>query len=73
MLIPIPDVPRWYAERKPKDVIAISHRGETPTETTACASVQGGEFLVHAASQKPANAALRSGAHVFCSGNINLN
>ena len=43
MLIPIPDVPRWYAERRPKDVIAISHGGETPTETTACASVQGGK------------------------------
>ena len=25
MLIPIADVPRWYAERKPKDTVAISH------------------------------------------------
>jgi hypothetical protein len=25
MLIPIADVPRWYAERKPRDTIAISH------------------------------------------------
>ena len=25
MLIPIADVPRWFAERKPKDEIAISH------------------------------------------------
>ena len=25
MLIPIADVPRWYAERKPKDTIAVSH------------------------------------------------
>jgi bile acid-coenzyme A ligase len=25
MLIPIADVPRWYAERKPKDAVAISH------------------------------------------------
>ena len=25
MLIPMADVPRWYAERKPKDTIAISH------------------------------------------------
>ncbi len=25
MLIPIADVPRWFAERKPKDTIAISH------------------------------------------------
>src|SRR5690242_10468964 len=24
MLIPIADVPRWYAERKPKDTIAVS-------------------------------------------------
>jgi bile acid-coenzyme A ligase len=25
MLIPIADVPRWYAERKPKDTVAVSH------------------------------------------------
>jgi bile acid-coenzyme A ligase len=25
MLIPMADVPRWYAERRPKDTIAISH------------------------------------------------
>src|SRR3954463_3248610 len=25
MLIPLADVPRWYAERKPKDTIAVSH------------------------------------------------
>ena len=25
MLIPMADVPRWYAERKPKDTIAVSH------------------------------------------------
>ena len=31
MLIPIADVPRWYAERKPKDTIAISHGAETLT------------------------------------------
>ncbi|MBA2400402.1 MAG: AMP-binding protein [Bradyrhizobium sp.] len=29
MLIPLADVPRWYAERKPKDTIAISHGAET--------------------------------------------
>jgi bile acid-coenzyme A ligase len=29
MLIPIADVPRWYAERKPKDTIAISHGADT--------------------------------------------
>ena len=29
MLIPIADVPRWYAERKPKDTIAVSHGAET--------------------------------------------
>jgi bile acid-coenzyme A ligase len=28
MLIPMGDVPRWYAERKPKDTIAISHGAE---------------------------------------------
>jgi bile acid-coenzyme A ligase len=28
MLIPMADVPRWYAERKPKDTIAISHRDD---------------------------------------------
>src|SRR5258708_1815647 len=25
MLIPLADVPRWYAERKPKDAVAVSH------------------------------------------------
>src|SRR6266480_5067500 len=31
MLIPMADVPRWYAERKPKDAIAISHGKDTLT------------------------------------------
>ena len=31
MLIPIADVPRWYAERKPSDTIAISHGDDTLT------------------------------------------
>jgi len=31
MLIPIADVPRWYAERKPKDAVAISHGDDTLT------------------------------------------
>src|SRR5260221_3117943 len=31
MLIPIADVPRWYAERKPKDAIAISHGDDALT------------------------------------------
>ncbi len=31
MLIPMADVPRWYAERKPKDTIAISHGKDTLT------------------------------------------
>ena len=31
MLIPIADVPRWYAERKPDDTIAISHGADTLT------------------------------------------
>ncbi len=31
MLIPIADVPRWYAERKPKDTIAISHGADAIT------------------------------------------
>ena len=31
MLIPIADVPRWYAERKPKDTVAISHGADTLT------------------------------------------
>ena len=30
-LIPIADVPRWYAERKPKDTIAVSHGTDTLT------------------------------------------
>ena len=30
MLIPMADVPRWYAERKPKE-IAISHGADTLT------------------------------------------
>jgi bile acid-coenzyme A ligase len=31
MLIPMADVPRWYAEHKPKDTIAISHGSDTLT------------------------------------------
>ena len=31
MLIPIADVPRWFAERKPKDAIAISHGADVLT------------------------------------------
>jgi len=31
MLIPMADVPRWYAERKPGDAIAISHGADTLT------------------------------------------
>jgi bile acid-coenzyme A ligase len=31
MLIPIADVPRWYAERKPKDAVAISHGADVLT------------------------------------------
>jgi bile acid-coenzyme A ligase len=31
MLIPIADVPRWYAERKPKGTIAVSHGTEAIT------------------------------------------
>jgi len=31
MLIPMADVPRWYAERKPRDTIAISHGADTLT------------------------------------------
>src|SRR4051812_50011209 len=31
MLIPLADVPRWYAERKPEDTIAISHGADTLT------------------------------------------
>ena len=31
MLIPIADVPRWYAERKPKDTVAVSHGKDTLT------------------------------------------
>src|SRR5258708_34615519 len=31
MLIPMADVPRWYAERKPKDTIAIRHGADTLT------------------------------------------
>src|SRR5579864_4774794 len=31
MLIPIADVPRWYAERKALDAIAIGHGAEKPT------------------------------------------
>src|ERR1700730_5817333 len=29
MLIPIADVPRWYAERKSKDAVAVSHGADT--------------------------------------------
>jgi bile acid-coenzyme A ligase len=31
MLIPIADVPRWFAGRKPKDAIAVSHGADTLT------------------------------------------
>src|SRR5260370_8760775 len=31
MLIPLADVPRWYAERKHKDTVAISHGTDTLT------------------------------------------
>ncbi|MCS3453085.1 MULTISPECIES: AMP-binding protein [Bradyrhizobium] len=31
MLIPLADVPRWYAERKPTDAIAISHGADALT------------------------------------------
>jgi len=31
MLIPIADVPRWYAERKPKGTVAVSHGNDTLT------------------------------------------
>src|SRR5712671_3226041 len=31
MLIPMADVPRWYAERKPHDTIAIRHGADTLT------------------------------------------
>src|SRR5260370_28895118 len=31
MLIPLADVPRWYAERKPKDTVAVSHGADTLT------------------------------------------
>src|SRR5436309_14603262 len=31
MLIPIADVPRWFAERKPKDAIAVSHGADMLT------------------------------------------
>src|SRR5919201_4077643 len=33
MLIPMADVPRWYAERKPEDAIAIVHGTDTLTDT----------------------------------------
>ncbi|WP_426437326.1 AMP-binding protein [Bradyrhizobium genosp. P] len=33
MLIPLADVPRWYAERKPIDAIAVSHGQDTLTWT----------------------------------------
>jgi bile acid-coenzyme A ligase len=31
MLIPIADIPRWYAERKPQDAVAVSHGADTLT------------------------------------------
>jgi bile acid-coenzyme A ligase len=31
MLIPMADVPRWYADRKPKDGIAVSHGDDALT------------------------------------------
>jgi bile acid-coenzyme A ligase len=29
--MPIADVPRWYAERKPQDAVAVSHGADTLT------------------------------------------
>ena len=29
MLIPIADLPRWYAGRKPRDAVAVSHGADT--------------------------------------------
>jgi bile acid-coenzyme A ligase len=31
MLLPIAGVPRWFAERKPKDTVAVSHAADTLT------------------------------------------
>src|SRR5271166_6028657 len=31
MLIPLADVPRWYAERMPRDTVAVRHGSETLT------------------------------------------
>ena len=31
MLIPLADVPRWYADRKPKDTVAVRHGTEELT------------------------------------------
>src|ERR1700686_1319600 len=31
MLIPLADVPRWYAEHKPRDAVAISHGDDALT------------------------------------------
>src|SRR5450755_3489845 len=50
MLIPIADVPRWYAERKHKDAGAISHGADTlpwqqlerPANRRARAPARGG-------------------------------
>jgi bile acid-coenzyme A ligase len=31
MLMPMGDVPRWFAERKPKDAVAVSHGADLLT------------------------------------------
>ncbi len=57
MLIPLADVPRWYAERKPADSIAVSHgadaltwhelerRANARARTCAAKDVKPGDFF----------------------------
>jgi len=78
MLIPLADVPRWYAERKPKDTIAISHGADTLTWSSSSATptpargafaakgVKPGDFRRHRADPT-ANAFFRD--HVLRFGN----
>jgi bile acid-coenzyme A ligase len=64
MLIPVADVPRWYAERKPKDTIAVSHGDDAITweqlernanrraRAFAAKGVKSGDFVAIGSAQQ---------------------
>ena len=53
MLIPMADVPRWYAERRPKDAVAISHGDDTLTWIVIGSTATSTRTLVLPTGQSP--------------------